>query len=745
MLKRSWVNSWVSSWVKKSRWVIPVAAGLTFAAGAMPETTVVGDKGPSTQTTPYVVPTAAGVRTVAILTVGDSVSPKLDGSTPYRMIGIPDGLGAFDNGDGTFTLLSNHELGSAVGVARAHGSIGGTVSAWRIDKSTLAVISGCDLVRTTMGWDYALQKWAPAVTTFNRFCSADLAAPTAFYNAATGKGTRDRLFLNGEENSGGRAFAHVASGPNAGVTYELPRLGREAWENYSACPFAQDKTIAIGQDDTTPGQVYVYIGTKTTTGNEVQRAGLANGKLWGVLANNTALEDRTTNVGIGAKGGSVGFTLLDLGDQSVSSTATETPSALAGVTKFLRPEDGAWDPSHPADYYFVTTDRFDQVKNATGAQIGRSRLWRLRFTDIANPENGGTIAMLLDGSEPHNMFDNLCVTKTGFILLQEDVGGNGWLGRIWRYEIATGAFTEVARHDVARFGNETTAPVAPFTNDEEASGIVDASDILGTGWFLLDDQAHYAAGDTELVEGGQFLALFDPACATAPAFNASVSASPADAVTGQVISFTAQASTPGAGALTYAWNFGDGSNGAGAAVTHAYTVSGTQHVTCTVTHTTTGRTAQGSVDVHVSKPAIATAVAIALNFAKTDKDVLTLTGEFPISAGFSAAGKTISIDVGGVARTFTLDAKGAGSASNGTCRLAVKSVRGAVPAQRAKFTMSLKNAALQAALAPLGLANADDAGKFVSIPVTVVFDGTTYESVAELVYAAKAGKSGSAK
>ena len=32
------------------------------------------------------------------------------------MVGIPDGLGAFDNGDGTFTVLMNHELGNTQGV-----------------------------------------------------------------------------------------------------------------------------------------------------------------------------------------------------------------------------------------------------------------------------------------------------------------------------------------------------------------------------------------------------------------------------------------------------------------------------------------------------------------------------------------------------------------------------------------------------------------------------------------------------
>src|SRR5262245_59695737 len=77
--------------------------------------------GPSTLQSAYVLPSLASVETTSILSVGDSV-------LGYRMVGIPDGLGAFDNGDGTFTLVMNHELGNAVGVNRAHGAIGAFVS-----------------------------------------------------------------------------------------------------------------------------------------------------------------------------------------------------------------------------------------------------------------------------------------------------------------------------------------------------------------------------------------------------------------------------------------------------------------------------------------------------------------------------------------------------------------------------------------------------------------------------------------
>ena len=42
--------------------------------------------------------------------------------------GTPDGIGAFDNGDGTITVLVNHEFGTTVGLVRDHGSMALTSS-----------------------------------------------------------------------------------------------------------------------------------------------------------------------------------------------------------------------------------------------------------------------------------------------------------------------------------------------------------------------------------------------------------------------------------------------------------------------------------------------------------------------------------------------------------------------------------------------------------------------------------------
>ena len=439
---------------------------------------------------PYLVPTAAGITTKALFTTGDTVNTKPDLS-PYRMVGIPDGLGAFDNGDGTFTLLMNHELQSA-GITRAHGATGAFVSKWRIRKtSDLTVLSGSDLIQNVAVFNPVTATYLPPATgnVFSRFCSADLAPISAFYDSGSGLGYNGRLFLNGEEVTGGKAWAHALTG----TSWELPRLGKQAWENLLANPATGTKTVVVGNDDTTPGQVYVYIGTKTNTGTPVQMAGLTNGSLYGVAVTGVASEDSTLGITSGTA-----FTLAPLGNvETLTSAQIETASDAGGVTKFLRPEDGAWDPLHPADYYFVTTNAF----------TAPSRLWRLRFNDLNNLTAGGTIDMLLDGTEGQKMFDNIAVDKKGHVYLLEDVGNNAWIGKVYRYTIATDQLTMIAQHNPDLFN---PGALHFLTQDEESSGIIDASDVIGPGWFLLDVQAHYAT-DAELVEGGQLLALFDPA------------------------------------------------------------------------------------------------------------------------------------------------------------------------------------------------------------------------------------------
>ncbi|GJD93612.1 alkaline phosphatase PhoX [Methylobacterium iners] len=454
--------------------------------------------GPSTTQSPYLVGTANNVTFTSILSAGDVVagSTTVNG-TPYRMVGIPDGLGAFDNGDGTFTVLMNHEIGATAGTVRAHGSTGAFVSRLVIDSSTYQVRSASDLAQTVFTFNDAAGTYVQGTTAFGRLCSADLADVSAYFDAATGLGTQNRLFLTGEEvGPEGRAFAFVASGPSAGQVYELPRLGLFSWENAVASPTSGPRTVVIGTDDATPGQVYLYVGNRQATGNDVERAGLTNGALYGIRVPAFANETNATTVGAAG----TPFVLQEMGPNGdvtrLTGAQLQAESTAEGVTEFLRPEDGAWDTVNPNRFYFVTTN------NPTSP----SRLWALDFTDVQRPELGGTVRLLLDGTEGQVMLDNMTVTDEGRVILQEDPGNNARLARVYEYNPVTDTLTQLAEHDPARF----SAPVAPFTRDEESSGVIDVTDILarpGEQVLLLDVQAHYPFGQPEIVEGGQLLAM----------------------------------------------------------------------------------------------------------------------------------------------------------------------------------------------------------------------------------------------
>ncbi len=456
---------------------------ISFASSVL----AAGLTGPSSSQNPYLTPLKPGVQFTSVLTANDNIGG-------YTAVGLMDGLGAYDNGDGTFTILVNHEIGSTLGVVRDHGFIGTFVSKWIVNIADLSVVSGSDLMQNAFVWNTTTNSYDPASAAFSRFCSADLPVESAFYNAVSGNGTQERIFMNGEESGNeGRQFAHIVTGPNAGNSYELPHLGKAGWENSVANPTMQDKTIVAELDDnTTNGQVYFYIGTKTNSGIEIDKAGLTNGNIFGVIVSGLGTE---SSLSVPAPG--TAFSLTNLGSvQNLTGATLNTNSITAGVTNFLRPEDGVWDLNDASIFYFVTTNSF----------TAPSRLWKLDFTDITNPELGGTITALLEGTEGQKMFDNITIDNYGNLIIQEDPGNQKYLARIWEYNIATDALIEIAKHDDSRF---IVGGANYLTQDEESSGIIDVSSILGPGMFLIDDQAHYAITG-EVVEGGQLLVMYNP-------------------------------------------------------------------------------------------------------------------------------------------------------------------------------------------------------------------------------------------
>ena len=106
------------------------AAGIAAPAQALPA----GD-GPSTTVAPYGLPAHAGVSITSLLTVDDAARPDQG----VDMVGIPDGLGAFEQ-DGDMVVYMNHEFGATAGVVRAHGQKGSFVSRNVIDPATGQVL-----------------------------------------------------------------------------------------------------------------------------------------------------------------------------------------------------------------------------------------------------------------------------------------------------------------------------------------------------------------------------------------------------------------------------------------------------------------------------------------------------------------------------------------------------------------------------------------------------------------------------
>lgn len=490
------------------RVVTLMAAVLLGLSGAASAGTAAG---PSTTVGPYVLPVAQGVDITSLWTVADL--PAGDG---FGMVGIPDGLGGFRQG-ANLVLLMNHELPATEGIVRRHGQQGAFVSRLVLDPKTLEVKEGADLINPgVVYWDYATGAYSPTpssgqLAAFGRFCSGTLAPAGRFFNPDSGRGYRGGVyFANEETGTEGRVFGVTMNGD----ARQLPRLGLLSWENTVPAANHSDTTLVIGMDDnSSQGYNSIFIGRKQRSGSPLDKAGLTNGGRYGLkVPGATTDADFRANYG---KNQPAGFTLESINwNQTGAQQAAE--AAAKQTLRLARPEDGHWDPNHPNDFYFVTTIGSPEAGSSPPRNGGG--LWRLRFTDIEDPMAGGTLTLLLDGTEaPYlNMPDNLTIDRAGNLLLQEDPGNNDHLSRIVAYDLDTGDLGVVARFDQDLFGPGAGADPARLTVDEESSGIIDAAGLLGEGWFLFDAQVHTTKGlppgtgpgtVQELVERGQLLAM----------------------------------------------------------------------------------------------------------------------------------------------------------------------------------------------------------------------------------------------
>ena len=412
-----------------------------------------------------------------ILTIGETIagtSGALNPSTAgdYTPVGILDGLGAFKLNKREVRVLANHELlnfrGNSYEVSDGKGGTfsmtGARVSYFDIDKKTRKIVDAglaYNLIYDANGeiatdTSFLLEGFSG----FSRFCSSNLIEPRQFRR---GRGIEDRIYFTGEEDGGQFnpvGGAEWALDPSTGTIWQLPDLGRGAWENVTELDTGKtDKVAIILADDSSPFNfnpdddeveavpLYLYIGTKNpgaklASGEEDFPAvnGLSGGKLYVWVADEEGVDsplefrgsgslpgrfveiDNAQRLENASENGSTGFDEYGYPTQSNLVTQAEKLGAFG----FSRPEDVATNPRKGNEFVLASTgvDTFD-VDPATGNgadSFGTMYTMTVDFSDIENPT--GKLVILYDGdADPKRQLrspDNLDWADNGKIYVQED-------------------------------------------------------------------------------------------------------------------------------------------------------------------------------------------------------------------------------------------------------------------------------------------------------------------------------------
>jgi hypothetical protein len=465
---------------------------------------------------PYTVPVGSEYEIRPLLSAGDTVPETGNPGKEYRMVGIPDGLGASLQG-GAATLHMNHELTQATTSEPEVGrpaNRGALVSKYSLDKR--GAVSGERAYDTVFQENTAV---GPAATTANatpgfaRFCSGNFAGRDYGFDRG--------IYLTGEETDGASTFdgkggQTVAMFDNE--AHALPKLGHFAKENSLPQPRTDQKTVIMTLEDGPSGpdsQLYMYVGTKQPAGGALTRNGLDNGKLFTFVSDDPTKNSETTFT----TGNLTGHWVEVPGADALTDAQLETASVGVGAMGFVRIEDGAWSKRSRNDFFFVTTGG----NKAAGNELGR--LYHVRLgADPTGPAtleivynadmviaNGGDTAISPDNVDTSG--DQLMINEDGTSQSRAVMGAKGRDGSIWRFDLvpsgngqtADGASaTRVAQlNPPGRDG----VPVGPGV--WETSGIINLGGVFGGNFWLFDVQAHppTTAPAPGTVEDGQLLLM----------------------------------------------------------------------------------------------------------------------------------------------------------------------------------------------------------------------------------------------
>lgn len=568
-----------------------VGAGLVLALG-----------GGSALADGHFEPMAVGVNgwqvSDPLLTIGETfenTNGVFNSSTAgdYTPVGVLDGLGAYRHDRDTVRVFANHELlnfrGNDYEVSDGQGGsftmAGARISYFDIDVTSRSIVDAglaYDTIYDANGnvasdTSFLLEGF----NGFSRFCSG-MFVPAGEFNKGKSrsrgkgraKGLTDPIYFAGEEDGG---FFNPVGGAEwaldvkTGEIWQLPWLGRGAWENITVLDTGTASRVAILlADDSSPfdfddddereaAPLYLYVGKKRPKGNFVQRNGLMGGKLYvwvsdtgerspldfrgsGTLSGKWVQVDNRPRRSQASEFGETGYDEYGFPTQGNLWIQAEALGAFG----FSRPEDVATNPADGTEAVLASTgvDTFAvDPKTGDGADtFGTMYTVKTDFSTMT-----ADLTIIYDGdADPSRALrspDNLDWADDGYVYVQEDEAeedtlngeplfGDGAVNPneagIVQLNPKTGTIVRVANIDREVVLDASIDPAtdavdvdAGAAGEWESSGILDVSALFDEApgsLFIFNVQAHGIEDQTDfnpesriqdfdLVEGGQLLFL----------------------------------------------------------------------------------------------------------------------------------------------------------------------------------------------------------------------------------------------
>jgi len=479
----------------------------------------------------------------SLITNGEFTNGLNPGDPVFSPTGIFDGQGAYDNGDGTYTLLVNSELGAASGYGYLlpgveGGLTGARVSSLVIDKDVdddasngyqSAVIAG-GLAYDSIyldGSETAIDQASDlGAAGFKRFCAANLVEANSF---GVGVGFADRIYLVGEEEFIGDGGSFFALDVNGRAIHEVVGFGKGTWESATIIDTGSPDTVAVLLFDDAKAPLYMWVGTKSEAADAsfLERNGLAasQGTLYTFVT--TALGEtgvspgpdssdlfaftQANGINTAINGRWVDLATLNPSYASLGAPALRQLAVSAGALQLSRIEDGEVNPLNSQQAVFVSTGTTDFSKGDLygnvytldfSAAFGSNGLIAAAGDSVLKVVYDGDL--LADPTTGLRNPDNMTISADGYAYIQEDRANGGGSdltagnfgiqeASIWQLEIdpVTGnsidnptRWAQIDRTAVpTAYGQTDANPVTGPTDSDignwESSGIIDVSAFYG--------------------------------------------------------------------------------------------------------------------------------------------------------------------------------------------------------------------------------------------------------------------------